>query len=163
MPSIGRNQPCPCGSGEKYKKCHGAYTVTERQLNSRERRAAIDLSLKQVNALNARREKQQGLGRPIIAPKMRDHQMVAVGKRIYFSKTWKTFHDFLRDYLFGNLGTEWIEAEQAKRAADRHRILRWYEQANDDAERLGTKVGAVYTAPMTGAARAFPIWRTIST
>jgi hypothetical protein len=20
---IGRNQPCPCGSGRKYKKCHG--------------------------------------------------------------------------------------------------------------------------------------------
>jgi preprotein translocase subunit SecA len=20
---IGRNQPCPCGSGKKYKKCHG--------------------------------------------------------------------------------------------------------------------------------------------
>ena len=24
MPSVGRNDPCPCGSGKKYKKCHGA-------------------------------------------------------------------------------------------------------------------------------------------
>jgi preprotein translocase subunit SecA len=23
-PKIGRNEPCPCGSGEKFKKCHGA-------------------------------------------------------------------------------------------------------------------------------------------
>ena len=23
-PKVGRNQPCPCGSGKKYKKCHGA-------------------------------------------------------------------------------------------------------------------------------------------
>jgi preprotein translocase subunit SecA len=23
-PAIGRNDPCPCGSGKKYKKCHGA-------------------------------------------------------------------------------------------------------------------------------------------
>ena len=23
-PKIGPNQPCPCGSGKKYKKCHGA-------------------------------------------------------------------------------------------------------------------------------------------
>jgi preprotein translocase subunit SecA len=23
-PTIGRNDPCPCGSGKKYKKCHGA-------------------------------------------------------------------------------------------------------------------------------------------
>ena len=22
---IGRNDPCPCGSGKKYKKCHGAH------------------------------------------------------------------------------------------------------------------------------------------
>ncbi|MGB9075494.1 MAG: SEC-C metal-binding domain-containing protein [Terracidiphilus sp.] len=21
---MGRNDPCPCGSGKKYKKCHGA-------------------------------------------------------------------------------------------------------------------------------------------
>lgn len=24
IPAIGRNDPCPCGSGKKYKKCHGA-------------------------------------------------------------------------------------------------------------------------------------------
>jgi preprotein translocase subunit SecA len=23
-PRVGRNDPCPCGSGRKYKKCHGA-------------------------------------------------------------------------------------------------------------------------------------------
>ena len=22
-PKVGRNDPCPCGSGQKYKKCHG--------------------------------------------------------------------------------------------------------------------------------------------
>ena len=24
LPEVGRNDPCPCGSGKKYKKCHGA-------------------------------------------------------------------------------------------------------------------------------------------
>jgi preprotein translocase subunit SecA len=24
-PDIRRNDPCPCGSGQKYKHCHGAY------------------------------------------------------------------------------------------------------------------------------------------
>jgi hypothetical protein len=24
VPKVGRNDPCPCGSGQKYKKCHGA-------------------------------------------------------------------------------------------------------------------------------------------
>ena len=23
VPKIGRNDPCPCGSGKKYKNCHG--------------------------------------------------------------------------------------------------------------------------------------------
>jgi preprotein translocase subunit SecA len=23
-PNVGRNDLCPCGSGEKFKKCHGA-------------------------------------------------------------------------------------------------------------------------------------------
>jgi preprotein translocase subunit SecA len=23
VPRVGRNDPCPCGSGKKYKNCHG--------------------------------------------------------------------------------------------------------------------------------------------
>jgi uncharacterized protein YecA (UPF0149 family) len=23
-PKVGRNDPCPCGSGRKFKQCHGA-------------------------------------------------------------------------------------------------------------------------------------------
>jgi preprotein translocase subunit SecA len=26
VPRVGRNEPCPCGSGKKYKQCHGALT-----------------------------------------------------------------------------------------------------------------------------------------
>lgn len=29
MKNVGRNDPCPCGSGKKYKKCHGASNVIE--------------------------------------------------------------------------------------------------------------------------------------
>ncbi|MCI0480557.1 MAG: SEC-C domain-containing protein, partial [Candidatus Dadabacteria bacterium] len=27
MPKVGRNDPCPCGSGKKYKKCCGKTAV----------------------------------------------------------------------------------------------------------------------------------------
>lgn len=27
LPKVGRNEPCPCGSGKKYKQCHGSITV----------------------------------------------------------------------------------------------------------------------------------------
>jgi preprotein translocase subunit SecA len=23
VPKVGRNEPCPCGSGKKFKHCHG--------------------------------------------------------------------------------------------------------------------------------------------
>jgi preprotein translocase subunit SecA len=26
LPRVGRNDPCPCGSGKKYKLCHGKLT-----------------------------------------------------------------------------------------------------------------------------------------
>ncbi|MYH32847.1 MAG: hypothetical protein F4133_03455, partial [Gammaproteobacteria bacterium] len=26
-PRVGRNDPCPCGSGKKYKRCHGAISA----------------------------------------------------------------------------------------------------------------------------------------
>jgi preprotein translocase subunit SecA len=29
QPKVGRNDPCPCGSGKKYKKCHGAAAAAE--------------------------------------------------------------------------------------------------------------------------------------
>jgi hypothetical protein len=111
--------------------------------------------MKEAEALRVRREKQQGLGRPIIAAKLRDHQMVAVGKRVHFSNKWHTFHDFLRDHLFGSLGKEWVAAELAKPPEERHRILRWFDQATEDARRTGAKTGEVNTAPMSGAVRAF--------
>ncbi len=25
VPRVGRNDPCPCGSGRKYKRCHGKH------------------------------------------------------------------------------------------------------------------------------------------
>jgi len=27
QPKVGRNDPCPCGSGKKYKQCHGKRQV----------------------------------------------------------------------------------------------------------------------------------------
>jgi hypothetical protein len=61
----------------------------------------------------------------------------------------------LRDFLFGLLGKEWVEAEQVKRASERHTVLRWFYQAAECSQRSATKYGEVYSAPMTGAARSF--------
>lgn len=50
---------------------------------------------------------------------------MTVGNRLYFSKKWKTFPDFLQDYIKLVLDKEWWQAEFAKPAAERHEIIRW--------------------------------------
>jgi hypothetical protein len=155
MPKLGRNQPCFCGSGKKFKNCHGAYPVSDEAWLPAEAQFEIDRKLKELEALRVRREKQQGLGRPIIALNAGDYQLVNVGARVYHSKNWRTFHDFLRDFLFGSLGKEWFEAERGKPPSGRHMMMRWFDHAVEDSQRTATKCGEIYSAPMTGAARAF--------
>jgi SEC-C motif len=33
MNKVGRNQPCPCGSGKKFKLCHGAASAVAPQID----------------------------------------------------------------------------------------------------------------------------------
>lgn len=154
MGGIGRNKPCPCSSGKKYKKCCGdprnAPTARAPAFDI----AAIDRARRQAEALRTRRLQQQGLGRPILSAPVGGERVVVVGKRFYRSSNWFTFHDFLRDYLLGSLGADWSNAEQAKPFEQRHQILRWYAQAVADAKPF-TNLNGVISGPMTGAIQAF--------
>ncbi|SDS16772.1 hypothetical protein SAMN05444158_1217 [Bradyrhizobium canariense] len=108
-----------------------------------------------MEAERVQRENQQGLGKGIISASLNDHRIVAVGNTVYFSKSWRTFQDFLREFLIGLLGREWFQAESDKPNLERHPIVRWYHQAIADSNRLHTKVGNLLVGPMTGAQRAF--------
>ncbi|MGQ0456647.1 MAG: YecA family protein [Hyphomicrobium sp.] len=157
MTKTGRNQPCPCGSSKKFKHCHGgihAKAETSRALPTGFD-ADLQQKLRELEAERVQREKQQGLGRGIISAEVAGHRIVAVGNTVHYSKKWKTFQDFLRHYLIDKLGADWFKAEQAKAHAQRHPVVRWYEQAISDSNRLGTKVGDIVSGPMTGAQRAF--------
>jgi hypothetical protein len=106
-------------------------------------------------ALRRRAEQQQGLGRPIVATKIDDNQIVVVGHRMLSSANWRTFHDFLRDFLFDHLGREWLARECAKPAANRHWIVRWYDEAIRVIGTTAPTNTGIHVAPMTGAIRAF--------
>jgi len=45
------------------------------------------------------REEQQGLGKPINSVKLSEQQIVVVGNTEIRSPKWKTFPDFLSDYI----------------------------------------------------------------
>lgn len=157
MTKIGRNEPCPCGSGKKYKRCHGGANAQAISARGLPRGFEVDFErqLREKEAERIQREKQQGLGRGIVSMESHGYRIVAVGNAIHYSKGWRSFHDFLSHFLIGKLGPDWFLEEQAKPAMKRHPIVRWYLQGVADAERLGTKVGDLITNPMTGAQRAF--------
>ena len=155
MGKIGRNQPCPCGSARKYKRCCGAHSSAGGSTLPPAVWAGIERGRQEVEALQRRRQQQQGLGRPIISEQVAGGRMVAVGRRLYHSTKWRTFHDFLRDYFLGSLGHDWANAEEAKAVDARHPIMRWYARVAEQAKALQVADGTMISGPMTGAIRAF--------
>jgi len=148
MAKIGRNVSCPCGSGLKYKRCHGRLSpvppveTVEHLLASHQARERI-------------RQTQQGLGRPIVSGRMRDHQLVVVGKTLYWSPNWRTFPDFLMDYIKRKLGSEWGKSEIAKPWAERHPLLQWYDTCCRYQQSTIQKPGEPASAIITGAVAGF--------
>jgi hypothetical protein len=110
MSKIGRNALCSCGSGKKYKRCCGAIGPATHSSQSRStpefpRNALLEFSRQE--AREYQRRLMQGLGRPIISFESNGYRLVAVGNEIRWSNRWRTFHDFLTDYIKYLLTPEW--------------------------------------------------------
>jgi hypothetical protein len=153
---IGRNDPCPCGSGKKYKKCHGGNVSATFNFNQGPLTEEIVKQLKAHEAAELQRQQQQGLGRPIVSAEFHGFRFVAVRGRLHYSNRWKTFHDFLHEYIKIVLdGAEWGNNELKKPAETRHPLLNWYETAVRYQNQFITERGKVHAAPMTGAVTAY--------
>jgi hypothetical protein len=146
MAKIGRNQPCPCGSGNKFKRCHGSGQAPLPNTTA-------TLTLQRRQAEIRQRQQQQGLGRPIVSGKLGGRRLVAVKNRLLHSAGWQTFHDFLFEYIIMALGRDWGDAEIAKPLPERHPILQWYDHVCR-MQTLGTP-GKINDMPATGAITAY--------
>lgn len=148
--NIGRNEPCPCGSGKKFKKCHGSVEYQERRARE------VALMRERFKAREAQRAQQQGLGRPIVSTQLDSGaRVIAVGNRLYTSPKWKTFHDFLVDYPKDVIGAEWANAELKKAPEQQHPILVWYRKLCEHQRKFILEPGKVSSGPMTGATTAY--------
>src|SRR6185437_13113496 len=125
---IGRNDPCPCGSGKKYKRC----CIGNKNPRPRPGIAAPDeapqrmheiLSLR--NAEENVRRQQQRHGNPIISFVDHGYRLVAVRNTIHWSKAWIVFPDFLLDFMKKTLGRDWGAREKSKGL---HPVFRWLEK-----------------------------------
>ncbi|MHB0961121.1 MAG: YecA family protein [Pirellulaceae bacterium] len=119
----GRNCPCPCGSGRKFKNC---CLARSRLLSRREAPpevvAGYRAHLEQMHAAQAK----YGHVRQVTSADYRGYRFVAVGNELNYSKNWRTFPDFLFDYVKMTLGRDWGKAEIQKPEGDPHEIVRWY-------------------------------------
>ncbi|HEK1688319.1 TPA: SEC-C domain-containing protein [Pseudomonas putida] len=153
----GRNAPCPCGSGLKFKRCHGTPDGLgqEHQVEGSHMRDALEAAISRHQAQEFQRREQQGLGKPIISSKFHDHRLVAVGRKIHYSARWRTFHDFLYDYPKVVLGREWWYAQIDKPVEQRHKILHWATRSYEQSRAHVEAVGLGSAQPMTGAIESY--------
>lgn len=126
---IGRNTPCPCGSGKKFKHCHG--NLVPKSVNVRNTAIPEEVRRKiaEMQAQDRAYEAAHGKGKPIITTEFKDWRLVAVGNELHWGKKDKTkyFPDFLGNYVRSKFGTEWGNKEIAKPFEERHQILKWYD------------------------------------
>lgn len=159
-PKIGRNDPCPCGSGRKFKRCHGnprfelPFLIQQARVEKRIQEEATRL-LEEKRAQEIQRQKQQGLGRPIISVDHQGYRFVAVGSRLYYSNKWKTFTDFLGDYIKLTIGGEWGNTELKKPYEERHPIIQWYHHVCLLQQEHAQVPAEIFSAPITGAVSAY--------
>jgi hypothetical protein len=128
-PKVGRNDPCPCGSGRKFKKCcldatpQGTTAMPpEVAEEARRRLAAHEMRRRDHLAMHGR------IREPVHAD-FQGRKIVAVGSTLMFSRPerpWKTFHDFLIDYARSHLGKGWAESEQRLPPSERHPLYRMH-------------------------------------
>src|SRR3990167_7774504 len=157
--ATGRNQPCPCGSARKYKRCcgnplkmslKGIHRPTESRVAD-----GIAKALEHHKASELIRCQQQGLGKPIISTEHQGRRLVAVGNKVYHSTKFKTFPDFLFAYVKGKLGSEWGNAEIVKPLEERHIILQWYNEYYLFQKRHFDKDHEIQSFPATGVVNCY--------
>ncbi len=147
---IGRNDPCICGSGKKYKKC----CLNSTSIPTQPIPSEVKHEFEKIQAIQEQIRKQQGLGRPIISEMFQGYRFVATWSRIHYSKKWKTFHDFLFDYIKTVLDKEWGDAELKKEEIDQHPIIQWYVKSCRYMQGQKEPDKEIQSTPMIGAVSA---------
>jgi hypothetical protein len=156
---VGRNDPCPCGSGLKFKMCClGKYTAIPVEEVSRRPPQAVLLKAAKQFQERQRKEheykKRFGQVQPQISMPAFGKRMVAVKNRIY-QGDWKVFTDFLRDYVGIVFGNDWWKGEGAKPLAERHPVTQWLTQGMAYLKAQPKQPDGSRVAPLIGALAAY--------
>lgn len=159
LPKIGRNEPCPCGSGQKYKKCclprHSQIrAVASTKVLHPHRFSFTEYGIRED--LDRRQRRQFGEIRPFIHVNAGDRKVVVVGDEIHLSKEWRFFPDFLRYYLKRTILTpEWLKAESERGPGKRHPLFDWYIAMCDHQRMQQPTEDGTYACVPSGPMKAY--------
>jgi len=125
---IGRNDPCPCGSGKKYKKCHllrGGFANP--RLTQVASTPVLENMRRDIEGEHSDRRKtleQLGVFIDFVVPvNFNGRKVWALGSRLYYDRPEnETFHEFITFVLQQELGQKWWE-EQAKLSATKQHFV----------------------------------------
>jgi len=138
---VGRNDPCPCGSGKKYKKCC---------MNKKINPVPAEV-IEYFQRIKAEQEylKQAGIHINYVKPIMfKGKKVFALGNKVYANcPPSTTFHTFLIQILKETIGYDWFR-EQAKLSfGERHfisicleKLGEWIGKNEKTAERVNNEV-----------------------
>ena len=95
-------------------------------------------------------EASHGSVKETISIEVNGTRFVGAGKSVYYSDTWRTFHDFLNGYMAARLGKDWGDAQVALPIEQQHPVVQWHthlsvsqaSQTRDSSGMLSLATGA---------------------
>src|SRR5690348_14230722 len=134
---IGRNHPCPCGSGKKYKKCHlfseasllmNKPIITKIDSNPELEQLRAKIELEQVE--KRKKLEEFGIYIDFVTPiQFKDKKVWALGSRVYANEpSNQTFHEFVIDVLRQELGKVWWEQQMSLSDDKQHFIMKCFKK-----------------------------------
>jgi hypothetical protein len=155
---IGRNEPCPCGSGKKYKKCCGG-PVKGEPPEFFETTAGRHVLEKAVEMMIPKKPPRM-VSRPQMQVVFKGQKVRVVRNKIHFRPLEETFFDFQLNHLLWALGKEWYDEQTLKLPEERHVILKWRTERNElltKYRKLDAPPGEPVKVPLTGNVRALQV------
>jgi hypothetical protein len=100
------------------------------------------------------------VSRPQIQAAVGNTKFRAVGKRLYTRPLNESFYDFQINHLLWLFGEDWFKAEMAKSPEDRHVVLKWRAERNEQLRKYQDPKDptALVRAPVTGGMRALQVF-----
>lgn len=83
------------------------------------------------------------------------YKFVAVGNRLHYGKSWRTFPDFLLDYIRNKLTSEWGNAEIAKPDEEKHQIIKLYQELCNWQQTQKKDDDGIFRLTRTGVSAAY--------